>query len=105
MLLPFVREIFAEVEQLSAFRRAASHLRESTGRIRVTGLSAAAKALIVVLLQRRVERPFVLVVADNRAAEDLLPVIAAFAELTGAANADSVVGQALLLNRVIVYPR
>ena len=91
MLLPFVREIFAEVELLPAFRRASSHLRESTGRISVTGLSPAAKALIIVLLQRRLERPFVLVVADNRAAEDLLPVLAAFAELTGAADPDSIV--------------
>ena len=91
MLLPFVREIFAEVDQLSAFRRAASHLRDSAGRIGVTGLSPAAKALIVVLLQRPIERPFVLVVADNRAAEDLLPVLAAFAELTGAADPASIV--------------
>jgi hypothetical protein len=82
MLLPFVREIFAEVEQLPAFTRVASHLRESAGRIRVTGLSPAAKALIVVLLRRTVERPFVLVVADNRAAEELLPVLRAFCELT-----------------------
>ncbi len=91
MLLPFVREIFAEVEQQPAFRRAASHLRESTGRIGVTGLSPAAKALIVVLLQRQTERPFVWVVTDNRAAEDLLPVIASFCELTGAADPESVV--------------
>jgi transcription-repair coupling factor (superfamily II helicase) len=91
MLLPFVREIFADVEQLPAFTRAASHLRDSTGRIRVSGLSAAAKALIIVLLRRTVERPFVLVVADNRAAEELLPVLRAFCELTGAADADSVV--------------
>ena len=91
MLLPFVRELFAEVEQLPAFTRAASHLRESAGRIGVTGLSAAAKTLIMVLLRRTVERPFVLVVADNRAAEDLLPVLRAFCELTGAADPDSVV--------------
>jgi len=91
MLLPFVREIFAEVEQLPAFTRAASHLRESAGRIRVTGLSAPAKALIVVLLRRIVERPFVLVVADNRAAEDMLPVLRAFSELTGAADPDTVI--------------
>ncbi len=89
--MPFVREIFAEVEQLPAFARAASHLRESAGRIRVTGLSPAAKALMVVLLRRRVERPFVLVVADNRAAEELLPVLRAFCELTGAADPDLVV--------------
>jgi transcription-repair coupling factor (superfamily II helicase) len=91
MLLPFVRELFAEVEQLPAFTRAASHLRESAGRMSVTGLSSAAKALIVVLLRRTVERPFVLVVADNRAAEDLLPVLRAFCELTGAADPESVV--------------
>ena len=91
MLLPFVREIFADVERLPAFTRAASHLRESVERIRVTGLSPAAKALIVVLLRRAVERPFVFVVADNRAAEELLPVLCAFCELTGAADPDSVV--------------
>src|ERR1700722_16958470 len=91
MLLPFVRDLFAEVEQLPSFMRAASHLRESAGRISVTGLSAAAKALIVVLLRRTVERPFILVVADNRAAEELEPVLRAFCELTGAADPDSVV--------------
>jgi len=106
MLLPFVREIFAEVEQLPGFRRVTSHLRESAGRrgvpsqpgvgphewrIRVTGLSAPAKALIAVLLQHRTERPFVMVVADNRAAEDLLPVLRAFAELTGTADPESIV--------------
>jgi len=91
MLLPFVRELFADVEQLPAFTRAASHLRESTGRIRVTGLSPAAKALIAVLLRRAGERPFVLVVADNRVAEELLPVVRAFCELTGATDPDAVV--------------
>ncbi len=91
MLLPFVRELFAEVEQLPAFTSVASHLRESAGRMSVSGLSSPAKALIVVLLRRTVERPFVLVVADNRAAEELLPVLRAFCELTGAADPDSVV--------------
>ncbi len=91
MLLPFVRELFADVERLPAFTRAASHLRESTGRIRVTGLSPAAKALVAVLLRRAIERPFLLVVADNRATEELLPVVRSFSELTGAADPDSVV--------------
>src|SRR5207302_5644652 len=91
MLLPFVRELFAEVEQLPAFKRAASHLRESAERISVTGLSSAAKTLIIILLRRTVERPFMLVVADNRAAEELLPVLRAFCDLTGAADPDSVV--------------
>src|ERR1700724_2434899 len=91
MLLPFVRELFAEVEQLPAFTRASSHLRESAGRMSVTGLSASAKALIIILFRRTVVRPFVLVVADNRAAEELLPVLCAVCELTGAAAPDSVV--------------
>src|ERR1700721_973374 len=91
MLLPFVRDIFAEVELLPAFRRAASHLRESTGRISVSGLNPAAKALIAVLLQHRAERPVILVVPDNRAAEDLEPIRARFAELTGAVDPDSIV--------------
>ncbi|HYU47699.1 MAG TPA: transcription-repair coupling factor, partial [Terriglobales bacterium] len=91
MLLPFVRELFADVERLPAFTRAASHLRENTGRIGVTGLSPAAKALIAVLLRRAIERPFVVVVADNRATEELVPVLRAFCELTGAADPDSIV--------------
>src|SRR5262250_683087 len=91
MLLPFVRELFADVERLPAFTRAASHLREATGRIRVTGLSPSAKALITVLLRRAVERPFLFIVSDNRAGEEFLPVVRAFCELTGAADPDSVV--------------
>src|SRR5277367_6892532 len=91
MLLPFVRDLFAEVELLPAFTRAASHLREGAGRISVTGLSTAAKALVLVLLTRTVERPFILVVTDNRAAEELIPVLRAFCELTAAADPDAVV--------------
>jgi len=91
MLLPFVRELFADVEQLSGFTHAASHLREGAGRIRVTGLSPSAKALITILLRRAAERPFVLVVADNRAAEEMLPVLKAFAELTASVDPDGVI--------------
>ncbi|HZQ23125.1 MAG TPA: transcription-repair coupling factor [Terriglobales bacterium] len=91
MVLPFVRDLFADVEKLSAFRRAASHLKEGTGRIRVSGLIPSAKALLLVLLQRAAEHPLILVVADNRAAEDLVPALQAFCELTGAAEPDSVV--------------
>jgi transcription-repair coupling factor (superfamily II helicase) len=91
MLLPFVRELFADVEKLSAFTRAASHLREGTGRIRVSGLTPTAKALLLVLLQRRAERPLILVVNDNRAVEDFVPVLRGFCELTGACDPEAVV--------------
>src|SRR5207237_7124603 len=91
MALPFVRELFADVEKLAAFRRAASHLREGAGRISLSGLTPTAKALLLVLLQRASERPLVVVVTDNRAAENLVPILQSFAELTGSTNPDSVV--------------
>ncbi len=91
MLLPFVRELFADVEKLPAFTRVASHLKEGTGRIRVSGLTPTAKALLLVLLRRAADRPLVFVVNDNRAVEELVPVLQGFCELTGACDADSIV--------------
>jgi len=91
MLLPFVRELFADVELLPGFLRVASHLKEGTGRIRVSGLSPTAKAVLLVLLQRAAERPLIVVVADNRAVEELVPVLRGFCELTAACDPDSVV--------------
>ena len=91
MVLPFVRDLFTDVEKLPAFSRVASHLKEGTGRIRVSGLVPTAKALLLVLLQKAAGRPLILVVPDNRAAEDLVPVLQAFCELTGAADPESVV--------------
>ncbi|HUO24299.1 MAG TPA: transcription-repair coupling factor [Candidatus Aquilonibacter sp.] len=90
MLLPFVRELFADVEKLPAFTRAASHLKEGTGRMRVSGLTPTAKALLLVLLQRAAERPLIFVTTDNRAVEELVPVLQGFAELTGACDRESI---------------
>ena len=91
MLLPFVRELFTDVEKLPAFVRVASHLKEGTGRIRVSGLTPTAKALLLVLFQRTAARPLIFVVNDNRAAEDFLPVLRGFCELTAACDPDSVI--------------
>jgi len=91
MLLPFVREGFADVETLPGVARATSHLREGTGRIRVSGLTPTAKSLLLPLLYRGATRPIVLVVPDNRAAEELLPVLLAMAELTGALDPGTIV--------------
>jgi transcription-repair coupling factor (superfamily II helicase) len=90
MVLPFVRDLFADVEKLPQFLRAASHLKEGTGRIRISGLTPTAKALLLVLLQRASGRPLIITVADNRAGEELLPVLQGFCELTAAASPDSV---------------
>src|SRR5580658_427614 len=91
MLLPFVRELFADVEMLPAFTRVASHLREGTGRIGVSGLSPTAKALLLVLLRRHADRTLILVVNDNRAVEDFVPVLRGFCELTAACDPEGVV--------------
>ncbi len=90
MVLAFVRDLFADVEKLPSTTRAASHLREGTGRIRVSGLTPTAKALLLVLLQKSSGRPFIVVVPDNRAAEELVPVLQAFHELTGGNDPDSI---------------
>src|SRR5579885_1308414 len=91
MLLPFVRELFADVEILPGFLRVASHLKEGTGRLRVSGLSPTAKALLLVLWQRAAERPLIVVVPDNRAVEEFVPVLRGFCELTSACDPDSIV--------------
>ena len=91
MLLPFVRDLFADVEHLPAFTRVASHLREGTGRIRVSGLTPPAKALLLTLFQRASGRPIIFVVNDNRGVEDLIPVLRGFCELTAACDPESIV--------------
>jgi transcription-repair coupling factor (superfamily II helicase) len=91
MVLAFVRDLFADAEKLPAFSRVASHLKEGTGRISVSGLIPTAKALLLVLLQRAAGRPFIIVVADNRAAEEFVPVLQAFCELSGGVDPNSVV--------------
>ena len=91
MLLPFVRELFADVELLPGFTRVASHLKEGTGRMRVSGLSPTAKALLLVLLRRAAERPLVVVVNDNRAIEEYIPILRGFSELTAACDPESIV--------------
>ena len=91
MVLPFVRELFADVEKLSAVSRAATHLKDRTGRIRVSGLNPTAKALLTALLQRASGRPLLVVVRDNRAADETLPVLQAFCTLIGSVPPESVI--------------
>ncbi|MDP9263918.1 MAG: transcription-repair coupling factor, partial [Acidobacteriota bacterium] len=71
--------------------RAVSHLKAGAGRIGVSGLTPTAKSMCLALLYRASARPLVVIVADNRAAEELLPVLESFCELTGAAAPQSVV--------------
>src|SRR6201998_18034 len=84
MILPFVREIFAELEQSSSFDRVRRHLSLGVGRRRVSGLTNTARALYIPLIARAARQPVIVVVADNKAAETLEPMLKAGCELTGA---------------------
>src|SRR6266480_2547688 len=91
MVLPFVRDLFADAEKLPAFSRVVSHLRANAGRIIVSGLTLSAKALLISELQKAGGRPLVVIVRNNEAADEYLPVLQAYCQLIGGAAADSVV--------------
>ena len=91
MILPFVREIFAELEHSSAFERVRRHLSLGAGRRRVSGLTATARALYLPLMARAAKQLVVVVVADNKAAEALEPLLKAGCELTGTVDPAQVV--------------
>ncbi|HUI83357.1 MAG TPA: transcription-repair coupling factor [Candidatus Binatia bacterium] len=91
MILPFVREFFADVEKVPAFARAVAHIRSGAGRIRVSGLTPTGKAIFCTLLTRASSRPLVIVVSDNRAVDELLPVVRSLAGLTGSVSPDAVI--------------
>jgi len=91
MILPFVREIFAELEQSSSFDRVRRHLSLGVGRRRLSGLTNTARSLYLPLLARAAKHTVIVVVADNKAAEALEPALRAGCELTGAVDPDRVV--------------
>ncbi len=91
MILPFVREIFAELEHSSAFDRVQRHLSLGTGRRRVSGLTATARSLYLPLMARAAPHPVMVVVADNKAAEALELALRAGCALTGAVDPARVV--------------
>jgi transcription-repair coupling factor (superfamily II helicase) len=86
MILPFVRDVFAELEHSSAFERVRRHLSLGAGRRRVSGLTSTARAIYIPLLARAAGQPVVVVVSDNKAAEALEPMLKAGCELTGAVD-------------------
>ena len=91
MILPFVREVFAELEHSSGFERVRRHLSLGAGRRRVSGLTATARAVYLPLMARAARQPVIVLVADNKAAEALEPMLRAGCELTGAVDPTSVV--------------
>jgi transcription-repair coupling factor (superfamily II helicase) len=91
MILPFVREVFAELEHTPGFERVRRHLSLGAGRRRVSGLTSTARALYLPLMAQAAKRPVIVIVADNKAAESLEPLLKAGCELTGAVDPARVV--------------
>src|SRR5882757_2029780 len=90
MVLPFVRELLADLEHSEAFERVRRHLSGGTGRRRVSGLTFTARALYLPYFVRAANAPCVIIVADNKAAEALHAAVLSACELTGAIPAESV---------------
>ncbi|MDQ2924416.1 MAG: transcription-repair coupling factor, partial [Acidobacteriota bacterium] len=90
MILPFVRELMADLESSAAFERVRRHLAGGTGRRRVSGLTATARALYLPYFVRAGQSPALVIVSDNKAAEALHAAVLAACELTGALDRDEV---------------
>ena len=90
MVLPFVRELLADLEHSEPFERVRRHLSGGTGRRRVSGLTFTARALYLPFFVRAAAAPCLIVVADNKAAEALHASVLSACELTGALPAESV---------------
>ena len=90
MILPFVRELLADLEHSAAFERVRRHLAGGTGRRRVSGLTATARALYLPYMVRAAQAPALVLVADNKAAEALQTAVLAACQLTGALACDEV---------------
>ena len=90
MMLPFVRDLLADLEHSEAFDRARRHLSGGVGRRRISGLTFTARALYLPLLVRAAAAPCLVLVADNKAAEALHAAVLSACELTGALGAKDV---------------
>ena len=93
MILPFVREIFADVEKSPAFVRAVAHGQGRRGAYPClrTDPDRQSPVLLPCCVMRPASR-WSSSFRDNRTVEELLPVVRSLGELTGAVAPDEVVG-------------
>jgi transcription-repair coupling factor (superfamily II helicase) len=97
MILPFVRDLLADLKLSDSFDRVRRHLQSGTAtgapRRRVAGLTFTARALYLPLFLQTLPEsvPSLIVVADNKAAEALHLAILAACDLTGALDPATVV--------------
>lgn len=91
MILPFVRELFADLDKSASMDRIRQPLASGHGRRRVSGLTATGRAIYLPLMVRTAKVPVFVVVSDNRAAEALQLTVQAACELTGEMDRNAVV--------------
>ncbi len=91
MILPFVRELLADLEHSESFERVRRHLALGRERRRVSGLTSTARALYLPLFAKAANTPVIVVVADNKAADALQIAVRAGCDLTGACSPDAVI--------------
>jgi transcription-repair coupling factor (superfamily II helicase) len=91
MILPFVRELFAELDKSPSIDRVRQPLANGAGRRRISGLTGTGRAIYLPLLARIAKVPVFVVVADNRAAEALHLTVQAACDLTGELDRNAVV--------------
>ncbi len=91
MILPFVRDLLADLKASDAFDRVHRQLASGQGRRRVSGLTFTARALYLPLFAAASDKPTLVLVADNKAAEALHQAVLATADLTGALPLASIV--------------
>lgn len=81
MILPFVRDFLLDLGRRPALEAAVAAM-ASGQRAEIEGLTPEAQALAAVLLARRLERPLILLVADNAAAETAWAAVETFRRFT-----------------------
>src|SRR5580698_3712040 len=92
MVLPFVRELLADLKHSDPYDRVRRHLESGQGRRRIAGLTFTARALYLPFFVQAVPTaPSLILVADNKAAEALHQAVLAACELTGALDPASIV--------------
>ncbi|MEO8725341.1 MAG: transcription-repair coupling factor [Acidobacteriaceae bacterium] len=88
MILPFVRDMLSEAEKAPAFKAGVHAIHQ--GRAYLSGLTPTAKALYLPYFARALDAPLLVIVADNKAADALLPLLRSTCDLIGAVSPDAV---------------
>ncbi len=91
MILPFVRDLLADLKHSDSFDRARRHLEQGHARRRISGLTFTGRALYLPYFVQASPAPALVLVADNKAAEALHQAVVAACDLTGVLDPATIV--------------